>query len=253
MSIAMPSSGWIGPCIALRGDDLAAGLPGEQVDRVRRVMPQQVVGPRARLAERVHVRAAEEVGLHVHLLDVELARPDLPVHPLVAGIEAARVADHRDLARCLLRRADRLGVLAGCRRAGSRPARACPPRGRRSPAPRASASACTGSPRRRRAARGSRRGRSATCPMPYFAATSSRLARARGRPARRPRRRRSVAIASRCLMPNAPAPARHDLHGSVLRASAGSPGSGGRRRCSTRARGRSGGRRAAARRPSRRA
>ena len=60
-------------------------LVGEQVDGVRGVVPQQVVGPAARLAERVHVRAAEEVGLHVHLLDVELAGDDPLVHPLVAA------------------------------------------------------------------------------------------------------------------------------------------------------------------------
>ncbi len=110
MSIAMPSVGMERSLHRIRRDDLAAGLVREQVDRVRRVVPQQVVGPRARLAQRVHVRAAEEVGLHVHLLDVELARADLPVHPLVARVEAARVADHRDLAGGLLRRSTRLGV-----------------------------------------------------------------------------------------------------------------------------------------------
>ena len=76
MSIAMPRLGWIGPWIALA---CTIGLPrlvGEQVDGVRGVVPQQVVGPAARLAERVHVGAAEEVGLHVHLLDVELAGDD---------------------------------------------------------------------------------------------------------------------------------------------------------------------------------
>ena len=41
------------------------------------------------LAQGVHVGAAEEVGLHIHLLDVELARLDLLVHVLVAGVEAA--------------------------------------------------------------------------------------------------------------------------------------------------------------------
>jgi hypothetical protein len=73
MSIAMPS---VRVDRALHGvglHDGAAGLVGEQVHRVRGVVPQQVVGPAARLAQRVHVGAAEEVGLHVHLLDVELA------------------------------------------------------------------------------------------------------------------------------------------------------------------------------------
>jgi len=94
MSMAMPSVGWIGPWMALA---CTMGLPhwyGEQVHRVRGVVPQQVVGPAARLAQRVDVGAAEEVGLHIHLLDVELARRDLLVHLLVAGVEAAGVAAH---------------------------------------------------------------------------------------------------------------------------------------------------------------
>ena len=81
MSIAMPSSGWIGPCTALACTIGSPRLVREQVDRVRGVVPQQVVGPAARLAERVHVGAAEEVGLHVHLLDVELAGDDLACAP----------------------------------------------------------------------------------------------------------------------------------------------------------------------------
>jgi hypothetical protein len=47
---------------------------------------------------------------HVHLLDGDLARDDLLVHPLVAGIEAARMADHCDLARSLLHARNLLGV-----------------------------------------------------------------------------------------------------------------------------------------------
>ena len=41
----------------------------------------------------------KEVGLHVHLLDVELAGLDLLMHPLVAGVEAACVAAHGHQAR----------------------------------------------------------------------------------------------------------------------------------------------------------
>ncbi len=76
--------------------DALAGLVLEQVDRVRGVVPEQVVGPRARLAEGVHVGTPEEVRLHVHLLDRELARRDAPVHPLVRRVEPSRVADHGD-------------------------------------------------------------------------------------------------------------------------------------------------------------
>ena len=50
-----------------------AGLVLEQIDGVAGVVPQQMIGPAARLAGRVHVGAAEEIGLHVHLLDFELA------------------------------------------------------------------------------------------------------------------------------------------------------------------------------------
>jgi len=52
---------------------------------VGRVVPQEVVGPRARLAGRVDVGAAEEVGLNVHLLDLQFAGLDLVVDPLVAS------------------------------------------------------------------------------------------------------------------------------------------------------------------------
>ena len=69
-----------------------AGLILKQVDRVAGVVPQQMVRPAPRLAERVHVGAAEEVRLHVHLLHLQLARLDALVHPLVARVEAARVA-----------------------------------------------------------------------------------------------------------------------------------------------------------------
>ena len=91
------------PLQRIGGDDRAPGLVGEQVDGVRGVVPEQVVGPDARLAERVDVGAAEEVRLHVHLLDRELAGLDPLVHPLVARVEAARVADHADEAGLLLR------------------------------------------------------------------------------------------------------------------------------------------------------
>ena len=84
MSIAMPSSGWMRALDAVGLHDLAAGLVCEQIDRVRRVVPQQVVGPGARLADRIDVLAAEEIGLHIHLLDVQLAGDDLVVYPLVA-------------------------------------------------------------------------------------------------------------------------------------------------------------------------
>ena len=78
---------------------------------MRGVMPQQMIGPGARLAERVHVGAAEEIGLHVHLLDMEFTFKDAPAHELMARVEAAGVADHGDEPGLLLHRDDRLGVL----------------------------------------------------------------------------------------------------------------------------------------------
>ena len=110
MSIAMPSAGWIGTLHSVGRDDFAAGLVREQVDGMRGVVPKQMIGPRARLAQRIHVGAAKEIRLHVHLLDRELARNDSLVHPLVARVEAARVADHRNLAGLFLESRDLLGV-----------------------------------------------------------------------------------------------------------------------------------------------
>src|SRR6185295_15573952 len=72
------------------------GLILEQGDGVGGVMPQQVVGPAARVARRVDVLAAEKIGLHVHLLDLELTLLDALVNPLVARVEAAHVPAHRD-------------------------------------------------------------------------------------------------------------------------------------------------------------
>ncbi len=79
------------------GDDhVLAGLIHEEVNGVGRVVPEQVVGPRTRLAECIHVRASEEVGLHVHLLDRQLACRDPSMDPLVRRIEAPGVSDHAD-------------------------------------------------------------------------------------------------------------------------------------------------------------
>ena len=91
--------------------DRLAGLVVEEVDRVGGVVPQQMVGPAARLAGGVDVLAAEEIGLHVHLLDLQLALLDPLVDPLVAGIEAAHMAGHGDDAGLLGDLRQRLGIL----------------------------------------------------------------------------------------------------------------------------------------------
>ena len=61
-----------------------------------------MVGPAARLAQCIHVGAAKEIGLHIHLVDVELSRLNLLVYKLVAGVEAARVTAHGDQTGLLL-------------------------------------------------------------------------------------------------------------------------------------------------------
>src|SRR5215475_16199555 len=71
-------------------DGLAA-LVLEQVDGVGGVMPKEMIGPAARIAGRVDVLSSEEIGLHVHLLDLELALLDLLMDVLVARIEATHV------------------------------------------------------------------------------------------------------------------------------------------------------------------
>ena len=73
-------------------------LIGEEIDRMRGVVPQQMVRPRTRLALGVDVAAAEEIGLHIHLLDVEFASGNAVVHILVAGVKATGMADHAGLA-----------------------------------------------------------------------------------------------------------------------------------------------------------
>ena len=94
----------------VRRDNLATRLVTEQVYGVRGVVPQQVVCPRTRLAQRVHVRAPEEERLHVHLLDVELARRNALAYPLVRRIEPAGMADHAHQARFLLQLRDGLRI-----------------------------------------------------------------------------------------------------------------------------------------------
>src|SRR6516165_4748219 len=71
-----------------------ADLVLKQVDSVRGMVPKQMIGPAPRLAGGVDVFAAEEISLHVHLLDLQLALLDALVHPLVAGIEAPHMTAH---------------------------------------------------------------------------------------------------------------------------------------------------------------
>jgi hypothetical protein len=70
-----------------------------------------VVGPAARIARGIDVLAAEEIGLHVHLLDLEFASLDALVNPLMARIEAAHMPTHGDDAALLGDLDQLLGVL----------------------------------------------------------------------------------------------------------------------------------------------
>jgi len=71
-------------------------IAGEEVNGVCRVVPQQMVSPTARLPQCVHVGAAKEIRLHIHLLDIELTRCNFFVDPLVAWVESTCVPAHRD-------------------------------------------------------------------------------------------------------------------------------------------------------------
>ena len=88
----------------------AASLVGEQVHGMGRVVPQEVIGPASRLAGRVHVGAPEEERLDNQVLDIQIAGEDFPPDVLVAGIEAPGVAAHRDKARVPLHLDHGLGI-----------------------------------------------------------------------------------------------------------------------------------------------
>ena len=75
-----------------------------------------MVRPGARLAFGVHILAAEEVGLNVHLLDAEFACLDLPVQVLMRWIKAACVTDHADKASLSLRLSDGFRIRPGIRK-----------------------------------------------------------------------------------------------------------------------------------------
>ena len=71
-----------------------ACLVGEQIHCVCGMVPQQMIGPTARLTQGVHIGTAEKIGLHVHLKHIEMACLDLLVNKLVTGIKATRVTAH---------------------------------------------------------------------------------------------------------------------------------------------------------------
>ena len=99
MSIGICSCRVVG---ALLTPDLPVRLvqdPVRQVDRVATMMPEQVVDPRARLAVHVEIRAAEEVGLDDHVMQMERAFLDALANLAVRAREPARVRHHARLFR----------------------------------------------------------------------------------------------------------------------------------------------------------
>ena len=74
----------------------ATCLVSEQVDSMGSVVPKQMVSPATWLPKRIHIGASEEIGLHIHLLDIELPCFHFVVHILVAGVKAACVPTHGD-------------------------------------------------------------------------------------------------------------------------------------------------------------
>src|SRR5580704_12192170 len=87
-----------------------ASLISKQIHGVAGVVPEQMVRPTARLAGRVHIGPSEEVRLHIHLLDLELAGLDALVDPLMARIKAPRMAGHDDQSGFFLRLQNALGI-----------------------------------------------------------------------------------------------------------------------------------------------
>ena len=73
ISIAMPSSGWIGPWNAWTSDCRLAGLILELIDRMAGMMPEQMIRPASRFAFGVHVRSPEEKCLDDKMLQLEFA------------------------------------------------------------------------------------------------------------------------------------------------------------------------------------
>lgn len=90
--------------------DRLTGLILKQVNCVRRVVPEQMIRPRARLPKSVEVRATEEKCLYLQLLNAQLAAGDALMDPLMGGIEPPRVPDHAHQPGLLLQRGHRPGV-----------------------------------------------------------------------------------------------------------------------------------------------
>ena len=74
------------------------------------VMPKQMIRPTPRFAIRVGIGASEEIGLRVHLLNLEFPGDDAVVHPLVRGVEPSHMIHHGNDTGLLLQCNQRLRV-----------------------------------------------------------------------------------------------------------------------------------------------
>ena len=94
-------------------DDGAAALVGEQIHCVCGVVPEQVIGPAAGLAECIHIGSAKKISLHIELLEIESAGADLLIDVLVTGVKTPGVATHGDQPSGFLQSDYLLGALEG--------------------------------------------------------------------------------------------------------------------------------------------
>jgi hypothetical protein len=76
------------------GSDLSS-LMLELIHRVTRVVPEKVICPAAGFAFGIYIGSAKEERLNDEVLQSEFSFLNSVVNPLMAGIEAARVASHR--------------------------------------------------------------------------------------------------------------------------------------------------------------
>ena len=117
MSMGIPSSDVDGPARPCASTMGSPHLVREEVDGVRRVVPQEIVGPTASLTERVRYWFDERsTSARPSVGSVSSPRDDSLMNPLVRGVESSRVADHADETGLTWHARDALGVRPASRR-----------------------------------------------------------------------------------------------------------------------------------------
>src|SRR5437867_492018 len=74
------------------------------------MMPQKMVRPASGLSCRIHIGPAEEKGLHDQVLQLEFARFDLFMNPLMTRVETPCVTAHGSKSCLFLNSKNPLGV-----------------------------------------------------------------------------------------------------------------------------------------------